>query len=206
MQLIVLFLALIPLALAQCANNSVPLDPAVVGQSDFTSGGCSPGGATFSQSVRIEPWGVLYQPLFGHPFLGGPACPEHIVVLFSKSDKPAVILHRPQVDTMYFATAAPAVYKAFLKDSNTVWPCHKVPLQRVMVWGAGRKKFVALVGKAIKGIERIRDFDCNEIRGGPPGRPLSKPEVDKLLRRHRLTNAAINYLYGLSYSNFFCVA
>eukprot|EP00171_Calliarthron_tuberculosum_P023523 IDg23523t1 len=176
------FLTLLPLALAQCGNFSVPIDRAAVGQKEFTSEGCSPGSSRISQSLDIEKWGCAL-----------PAARQA-----------AVLLHRPGVDTLYFATAAPAVFKAFQKDFNVVLPCNKIPVQRVMAWGPGRKKFISLVAKAIKGIERIRDFDCNEIRGNPNG-SKTKQQLDVVLKRHRNTNAAINYLHGLAYANFFCV-
>lgn len=187
-------------AIAQNVTYDVPLEPSLVGES-LVSTGCSPGGAQLSSLLRIESWGILFSPTFGRPYEGGPLCRTNIVSMFRRRDKPALILYRPSVNASFFASAAPQVFKTLQKDVYSPMLCDLVPTQEIEAWGPTRNTFIKLIHDSVSGIQFIRDFDCNDERGVPFEFRFNEPETT--LKRHLVANAALTYLRGVAYDNFF---
>lgn len=190
-----LVLALLHGSFAQNITYNIPLDPSLVGQREFGKGACTPDGALFSSEVRIESWGIFFSPLFHKPYFGGPACEAHIVSLFRRQDKASLILYRPSVSTSFFSKVAPEAFNALKTNIQSPIPCALVAVQRVQAWGPTRNTFISLVRDAVSGLERIREFDCVDLRSSP----------QTALKRSFITTSAITYYRKLAYDNFFRV-
>lgn len=194
--------ALAAVVAGQCGKRAPsPVDPAVLGKKLLNSGGCSPGGATSSSALRIESWGIFWQPLHSGAF-GDVVCPEEIVSLFIRRDMPAMLLWRPATRAKAFQKSHPAQYALFVKDRSGQFLCATVPVQKIAVWGPRRALFKSLVAKMVSGIRASRDLDCILERGPPP---TSVKDIERVLARHIVANNALTYLYSLAFSNFFCV-
>ncbi len=85
------------------------------------------------------------------------------------------------------------------------WPCYEVPIRRVYAW-KNRAKFVSLLKLALRGVEHIRDMDCHapENNGGHYY-TFSWKELREKITKDRKTTAAINFLHGVAFRNFFCL-
>lgn len=204
-----LLATLAALAAAQCGKHAaVPVNPEVIGKKIYNSAGCSPGGQTSNSALKIEPWGIFWQPLhsgrYHYPYSPSqPVCPEEIVSLFARKDVPSVLLWRPAANAKAFEKSHPAQYALFLKDGSGKFPCAAVPVQKVPVWGPSRPMFKSLVAKMVKGILESRGQpSCRFVKGPPPS---SLEDVKIILASHLVANNALTYLYNLAYSNFFCV-
>ena len=85
------------------------------------------------------------------------------------------------------------------------WPCHKVPLRRVHVW-KNRAKFVSLLKTATQNVKRIREIDCAAPEHyGSHNNTFSWKELREKIEEDRTATAAINFLHGVAFRNFFCV-
>lgn len=201
---VTIFFAFFDPGLAQCLKTNVSVDPEVVGKRMVAPAGCSPVGNECDAVVRVERWGIFYKPTFCRSYPKLAPCPEHIVFLFRIGDKPAVLLHRPLLNSSYFASIYPKAYKVRIQNVNDFSQCSRIPVQRIMAWGSDRSKFIKLVRRAYTGILRIRDFNCDGIYGNPNG-SKSRSEVKKLIASKQVPSAALNYLYALAHANYFCV-
>ena len=131
-----------------------------------------------------------------------------------------MLYYRPAPTLKDYRTMAPKEYAEFERGVRPAWPCNKLrlPLKTVHVWRQ-RALFVKLVNEAIKGITTIRDLNCSEVgypEGGfgrpkispAPVKPVPKFELEvvrRIINRERVSNAALTYLHGIAFSNFFCV-
>lgn len=198
-------LALCRSSLGQCAQSNAPMDPSVIGKSLSASAGCSVGEQMFSGELRIEKWGVFFQPIHSTFFQGGPVCREEIVSVYVKSDMMAMIYHRPPTFPTFFEKSHPEKYQRYLNGDRSALPCTAVPIQKILVWGGKRDLFISLIGKMIEGTKMIRDYDCALSYASNSGSPISRQLLASTLAQHQIGNAAINYLYNIAYSNFFCI-
>lgn len=131
-------------------------------------------------------------------------CGEQIVVLFSKSDKPAKVLNRPGKPAAHFMDSHPKIYVKFLNNEFPKFPCDTIKVETVNVWGPQRARFKSLVASMASGAKDLRDLDCAAEYGGP-NRPITVQGLERYLAKHIVANNALSYLYNLAYSNFFCV-
>lgn len=193
------------LATAHAEKHDYPVDPSVIGKGVFANSGCSNGGGIYGQDVRIEPWGVYHRPEFNQGLdRDKEVCPEEIVAVFRKNDKMAMLYHRPRVPVGYFAKSYRDLYDRYRKGESVKFPCEEVPFVEVYVW-RHRKYFVSLVQRMARGLVMIRDWkNCEGVRFPVP-ETRTYAEVEVLIMRHRVVDAAINYLHNLAYSNFFCI-
>ncbi len=178
-----------------------PMEKAVIGKSVDAMGWCSRGGATESTAMTIHKWGLTVKPLDRYL----PGCDEYITVAYTKSNRPAMIYHRPFTGPEFFKKSHPALYKKHKSRGHVQWPCHKARLQRVHVW-KNRAKLVSLLKLALREVEHIRGLDCAapEHYGSHKAR-LSWKQLRKKIAKDRITTAAINFLHGVAFRNFFCV-
>ncbi len=196
------FLCLFGLAMAKPApcTGKYPVEEAVIGKEGYAPGWCSTGGMQFATTMKIHKWGLTVAPLSEHQ-----ECKENIIVLYTKSNRAAMIYHRPFAGPKFFKKSHPALYKKHKSGGYVRWPCDKVPLRRVYVW-KNRAKFVSLLKEALSNVKSMRDIDC----GSPDNYGSYKDRYTwKQLRRKiaedRVITAAVNFLHGVAYRNFFCV-
>lgn len=126
---------------------------------------------------------------------------------------------RPAVNASFFKASHPRIYARHLEEKQnfeydltdiidiskyTQFPCYKVQMQKIMVWGWRRKLFVSLVSKMIKGIKALRDKNCAKELVGDR-REVTVDSLERELAFNLVANNALSYLYNTAYSNFFCV-
>ncbi len=196
------FLCLLGLAIAKpapCAGK-YPVEEAVIGKEGYAPGWCSTGGVQFASTLKIHKWGLTVAPLSGHQ-----ECKENIIVLYTKSNRPAMIYHRPFAGPKFFKKSHPALYKKHKSGGYVRWPCHKVPLRRVHVW-KNRAKFVSLLKEVLSNVERMRSIDClgPEHYGSYKDR-FSWKQLRRKIADDRVITAVVNYLHGVAFRNYFCV-
>ncbi len=197
------FLCLLGLALAKPApcTGKYPMEEAVIGKLGYAPGGCGLGGGSYSTSMTIHKWGLTVAPEAQYKA----GCKEHITVSYTKSNGPAMIYHRPFTGPEFFKKSHPELYWKSKKGRSVDFPCHKVPLRRIHVW-KNRAKFVSLLEIALANIEYMRKKDCGspEYYGSHKDR-LSWEQVRWKIEQDRTETAAINFLHGVAFRNFFCV-
>ncbi len=177
-----------------------PLEPSVIGRGDAQSG-CSPGGQGFGVHLKLHSWGLYFRPSFQF----GYGCPEEIVILYTKMNRPAMLYHRPHVKPSSFAKSHPNLLKKHRSGHFVEFPCHGTPVRKVHVW-KNRAQFVSLVTQAIRGVEYIRELDCTGPEHyGNPNERFNWTQVRERIARDRVPTAALTFLHNLAYSNFFCV-
>ncbi len=203
----VTFVALFALtanAMPKCTVGAKPFELSNIGKGSFGYGGCSRGGSTSRRSFKFHSWGLQYFPLFGYGF----TCQDDFVITYRKLNQPAMIYYRPAPKPEDFKTIAPKEYAEFKRDGITSWPCNKIkiPVQKVHVWKQ-RALFVRLIKQAAEGVQDIRDYDCYAPPGPwhDPKQKFSWTELRKKIAEDRVRTAALNFLHGVAYSNFFCV-
>ena len=185
---------------APCVGQ-FPMEVSAIGKKDSAPGGCSPGGQSITRTYNIYKWGLFVSERYA-PVL----CRQEIVVAYRKSNMPAMIYYRPYVTPVDIKSTHPVLYRKFRNgDYSTPYPCDKVPVQNVHVW-KNRKLFVRLLNNAVRIIAHIRDFDCGapEVYGDPND-TFTWTELRKRIASDRAPTAAINFLQGVAFSNFFCV-
>ncbi len=175
-----------------------PFEPSLIGGVGWGSGGCSPGGQRSQTTVKIHSWGLHFMPL-------SYACPEEIVITYTKLNRPAMLYHRPYAKLSFFAKSHPKLVEKHRRDQSVKLPCHKVPVRKVHVW-KNRAQFVSLVTRTVRGVEYIRNVDCSAPEYyGNPNRRFDWTEVKRRIALDRVPTAALTFLHSLAYSNFFCV-
>ncbi len=177
------------------------MEEAVIDKGGYAPGGCSPGGASYSTSMTIHKWGLTVAPMA--PYRAG--CKEHITVSYTRSNRPAMIFHRPFTGIEFFKKSHPELYWKSKSGRSVDFPCNKVPLRRVHVW-KNRAKFVSLLKSALRNVEVMREKDCAapEYYGSHKDRFTWKQLRAKIVD-DRAETAAINFLQGIAFRNFFCV-
>lgn len=200
---------LAPRARAQCAKQgALPVDPRVIGARMRTPG-CRRGDLHVASELRVHAWGIFWQPTFafhaGREQTG--VCPEEIVVLFRKGDRPAELLHRPLTGAGFFRKSHPKLYRDWAEGRAPAFPCKMVKAMPVRAWGSTRGRFRRLVAKMASEIRRDRGRSCAEVEMNGRGREgfVLVEEVRKMLKRHEVASNAVAYLHTLAYVNFFCV-
>ncbi len=185
---------------APCVGK-YPMEEAVIGKSVDGTQACSPGGFRETSRMTIYKWGLTVKPLDRYL----PGCEQHITVGYTRSNQPAMIYHRPFTGPEFFKKSHPALYKKHKSGGHVQWPCHKAPLRRVHVW-KNRAKFVSLLKLALREVEHIRGLDCAAPEHyGKPSDRFSWKQLRKKIAQDRITTAAINFLHGVAFRNFFCV-
>ncbi len=200
------FFCLFGNSFAKCPAKPIPVDYWALGKSLNAYPKCGPGANVSSTSMAVEPYGLVFHDMFPWPNKYD-GCAEKIVFMFGKKDKMAHLLHRPHVKPQYFQNSHPAIYSSFMQNpDNAKLPCYSVPYNKVFVWGRQRQLFISLLRKAMKIATYIRNYNCDSFQQPPNTIIMRDPQdVAKMLDRHRIGNAAINYLYNQAYTNFFCV-
>ncbi len=177
------------------------MEATAIGKKGSAAGGCSPGGQTTTRTYNIYKWGLFVSDRFFEV-----VCREEIVVAYRKSNMPAMIYYRPLIRPTDIKSTNPALYRKYKNgDFSTPYPCNKVPVQNVHVW-KNRELFMRLLNNAVRIIAHIRDFDCGAPEEyGDPNRTFTWTELRGRIANDRAPTAAINYLQGVAFSNFFCV-
>lgn len=197
-------LIFLPYVSGKCLTTYIPLDPAVVGKRRIASHGCSPGGNSCDDIVSIKRYGVIYEPNICVGSIRYNTCLEHIVILFGKNENGSIILYRPAHSAINEPKKYPEALKARLRDSNDFSMCNLIPVQRITSWGPERNKFISLVRRLVRGIKRVRDFNCDGIYGNPNA-PKTRSDVEYIVESHQVCNAALNFLYYTAHANLFCI-
>lgn len=199
------FFCMFGTSFAKCPASPIPIDYWALGKHLDAYPKCGPGANLSSTSITIEPYGLVFRDMFPWPdkFDG---CAENIVFIFEKKDRMAHLEHRPRVKPIYFQNSHPDLYYNFMQNPESVnLPCHLVPFNKVFVWGGQRQLFISLLKKAIKIATYVRDYNCDSFQQPPNTVIMRDPkDVAIMLDRHRIGNAALNYLYNQAYTNFFC--
>ena len=177
------------------------MEPSVIGEAYSAAGGCSIGGLMTGTTIEIHRWGMYFSPMSTY----SDPCPEEIVFVYTKSDRPAVIYYRPFRSAKFFATTHPKLFQKYQGDRYVKFPCHKIAVQKVHVW-KNRAWFMSLVKKSMSGLEYIRSHDClSPESGGDPNRKFGWTQLRRRIAYDRITTAGITFLHNLAYRNFFCV-
>lgn len=179
----------------KCSNSPLPY---LTGKSLLAYPSCGVVKNGSSTTLRVEEYGIFFSDMFPWPAGNSSTvvCAHEMVVIYTKKDKAAYILNRPSVTREYFSGGGAA---------NNKKSCARVPVEKVTAWGE-RKLFISLIRKAIKISLYIRDFNCDNYRQPKNTVIMRDPkDVSDILERHRVANAAIDYLYATAYTNFFCL-
>lgn len=176
-----------------CALGKHPIDKALFYKTNKGFLFCRRAGLLVNEDVRIEPWAVIYtkgantQKSAWVPVVGPvETCREEIVSVYRRSNV---------VPMLYYRT-----------PKFVPFDCSKIPLEKVMAWGPGRKRFTTLIKRMEAGIKRMRTYDCPDDGVGPPPKSqFSRKEVDQLLNRERIITAALTYINGAAFNSYLCV-
>lgn len=174
---------------AKCSFGRHPIDKDLFFKRLSEFSGCSPGGVTVNHNVRIEPWAVIYQPFNSPQSQEGsnnpsPTCREEIVSVYRRSNRLPMLYYRP--------------------PKFVPFDCTKIPIQKIMAWGPGRKRFTQLLKTMEFGIKLLRRTDCaDEFPGFKP--QLDRADVNRKLERERITTAALTYINGVAFNSYLCI-
>ena len=188
------FLLLLGQAMAQPAScvGKYPMEETVIGnRSKQTTEWCTYGKGP-NYYMQIYKWGIhVYELMAAHV-----GCGRHITVVYTKSDRSAIIYYIPQVRAKFFERSHNKAYR------SSHFPCHKVPVQKVLVW-KNRAKFALVLKSAVSMVMSMRSTEC----GGPPigGLTYTWQSIRGAIARDRIVQAALTFLHGVAFRNSVCV-
>lgn len=160
--------------------------------------------------VRIDTWGVsVISALRAGGLAGSPlyACDRQTTVTYAKSDHTDTVYFRPFVLPAYFKDKLPdAEYIRLSGSRSAEWPCHIVPVQKLLPWGPRRKKFIEVLEDALRVAVGVRTAVYNGCDGYFMGKPdsLLLADIEKLRENERIISAVINHISNVAYRNFLC--
>lgn len=107
---------------------------------------------------------------------------------------------------MMFKTPHPRLHKEYKNgDWNVKFPCETIPVQTIHVYN-NRRRFVALIKKAVGSVVHIRTVDCTAREAyGNPNKTFSRTELQERIADDRISTAVLNFLHGVAFRNFFSV-
>ena len=126
-------------------------------------------------------------------------------MLYTKSNRPTMIHHRPFTGPDFFKMSHPALYRMHKSGRYVGWSCHKVPLQKIYLW-FDPAKFKAMLKTVLRNVKRMRDIDClaPEYYGSYKDR-YSWKQLRSKIAEDRVITAAIKFLHGVAFRNSFCM-
>lgn len=195
----------------KCTFGKRPMDHALFHKTVTGYTVCNPwwGGAT-PQSVRIEPWAVIYRGPFCVPkrgYSGIPdVCPTEYISLFCRRNQVPTVYRRLGRSAEYFQKSHPVLYKKWQSNRALKFPCHKIPAEKYLGWGTYHRREYRNVLELMKiGIMEIRDEDTSDKAMKNKNKWFPLKEIQRRITRDRVATAALQYLHGAAFENYNCV-
>jgi len=182
-----------------CSFGRRPINPKLFGKSIHSDAECDIASSDLRHSLRLEPWAVIYSPLWlhnRHPNV----CPPEIIAVFRRSNKPAMVYYRRAVKKSFF----PEVPKKDPISLQELWPCDKIPLQKFFAWGPGRKQFNQHIKTMYTGIEKLRTTHCYDDFYGRK-KTWTREELETRVLQERISSTAQSYLDSVAFNSFTCI-